>query len=96
MPLYAYRCPECSDFEISCPMGSAPVSLPCPDCAVPSPRRFTAPNLSHASSGSYRLIESTQRSAAEPDVVRAPGGNPRTPARNITMKPLHRKLPRPD
>lgn len=107
MPLYAYRCSDCSggadrpDFEVPLPMGSAPGSLPCPACGSPSPRRFTAPNLSRASSGAYRLIESTQRSAAEPAVVRSPAG-PRTAGqrtagpRNITANPLHRKLPRPD
>ncbi|MBP3035164.1 zinc ribbon domain-containing protein [Arthrobacter sp. zg-ZUI100] len=96
MPLYAYHCPECSDFEFSCPMGSAPGSLPCPACGAPSPRRFTAPNLSRTSSSAYQLIERTQRSAAEPDVVRSPAPGPRTGGQNITTNPLHRKLPRPD
>lgn len=102
MPLYAYRCADrpdgaaCPDFEASLPMGSAPVSLPCPVCGGPAARRFTAPHLSRAASSAYRLIESTQRSAAEPDVVRSPGPGPRTAAGNITTNPLHRKLPRPD
>ena len=101
MPLYAYRCPVCSDFEILRAMGDAPDSLPCPGCAQPSARRFTAPHLSRASSSAYRLIESTRRSAAEPAVVRSPGaGGPgngaRTAGGNISTNPLHRKLPRPD
>lgn len=100
MPLYAYRCAAatgavCPEFEVSLPMGSAPGSVPCPACGNPSPRRFTAPNLSRASSSAYRLIEGTQRSAAEPDVVRSPVSGPRT-GRSGTSNPLHRKLPRPD
>ncbi|MCQ1951306.1 MULTISPECIES: FmdB family zinc ribbon protein [Arthrobacter] len=102
MPLYAYRCAAggsagsiCPDFEVRLSMGSAPASLPCPDCGAPARRRFTAPNLSHASSSAYRLIESTERSASEPDVVRSPGPGTRPAGRNTT-NPLHRKLPRPD
>ncbi|UWX97430.1 zinc ribbon domain-containing protein [Arthrobacter zhaoxinii] len=104
MPLYAYRCAArgsagftCADFEVQLAMGSAPASLPCPVCGAPARRRFTAPNLSRASSSAYRLIESTQRSAAEPAVVRSPDPLSGTrPAGNITTNPLHRKLPRPD
>ncbi|MDK1359873.1 zinc ribbon domain-containing protein [Arthrobacter sp. zg-Y1219] len=109
MPLYAYRCPDCSDhpagsdFEASLAMGEAPGSLPCPVCGAPAPRRFTAPHLSRAYSSAYRLIESTQRSAAEPAVVRSPADGPRPAGPrpggrrgNITTNPLHRKLPRPD
>ena len=96
MPLYAYRCTDCLDFEVSAVMGEAAASLPCPACGAPSPRRFTAPNLSRASSSAYQLIESTKRSAAEPAVVRSPGPAARTSGGNITTNPLHRKLPRPD
>ncbi|MCQ1988188.1 zinc ribbon domain-containing protein [Arthrobacter sp. zg-Y844] len=102
MPLYAYRCVAggsagliCADFEVQLAMGSAPSSLPCPACGAPARRRFTAPNLSRASSTAYRLIESTQRSASEPAVVRSPVPGTR-PAGNMTTNPLHRKLPRPD
>lgn len=101
MPLYVYRCAAatgvlCPEFEVSLPMGAAPGSVPCPACGNPSPRRFTAPNLSRASSSAYRLIEGTQRSAAEPDVVRSPVSGPRTGRSSSTSNPLHRKLPRPD
>jgi putative FmdB family regulatory protein len=102
MPLYAYRCPECSDFEVSFDMGRAPADMQCPACKTSSPRRFTAPHLSRAASSAYRLIESTQRSASEPAVVSSPG--PATPgaagpvSRNpaVSTNPLHRKLPRPE
>lgn len=97
MPLYAYRCPQCSEFEVNFDMGQAPGTIPCPACNTSSPRRFTAPHLSRAASSAYRLIESTQRSASEPAVVRSPGpAVPGTPGRGVTTNPLHRKLPRPD
>ncbi|MFF2605605.1 FmdB family zinc ribbon protein [Arthrobacter koreensis] len=94
MPLYAYRCTDCSVFEVQSPMGSVRDAEPCPDCGAPAPRRFTAPNLSRASSSAYKLIESTARSASVPAVVSSPGG--RFPSSGITRNPLHRKLPRPD
>ena len=96
MPLYSYRCPDCADFDVQRPMGQAPDSLICPGCGKVSARRFTAPNLSRASSSAYRLIESTHRSATEPAVVRSPGAGAGSGPANITTNPLHRKLPRPD
>lgn len=95
MPLYSYRCPNCVDFDVLLAMGDAVGSVSCPACGAPSRRRYTAAHLSSSSSGAYRLIEATERSAAEPAVVRSPGGSPGN-ARGITTNPLHRKLPRPD
>ncbi|MEB7504434.1 zinc ribbon domain-containing protein [Arthrobacter koreensis] len=95
MPLYAYRCADCADFEIQAPMASVPEAEPCPECGTPAPRRFTAPNLSRSSSSAYKLIESTARTASEPAVVSSPGGL-RPAGAGITRNPLHQKLPRPD
>ncbi|MBD8044662.1 zinc ribbon domain-containing protein [Arthrobacter sp. Sa2BUA2] len=97
MPLYAYRCPECQDFEIQASMGQVPESAQCPGCGTPSRRRFTAPHLSRSSTSAYRLIEDSARSASEPAVVSSPGGR-RHPsnAGGTTLNPLHQKLPRPD
>lgn len=96
MPLYAYRCPACRDFEIARPMGQAPPALPCPDCGKPSVRRFTAPHLSHASGSVYRLIEATEQSASEPAVVGRPAPARPPAGGRISTNPLHRGLPRPD
>ncbi|MBF4994228.1 zinc ribbon domain-containing protein [Arthrobacter gandavensis] len=101
MPLYAYRCADCADFEVQARMGSARDTEPCPVCGSAAARKFTAPNLSRASSSAYKLIESTARSASDPAVVSSPGGRNSPNERNqagprITRNPLHRKLPRPD
>lgn len=95
MPLYAYRCADCADFEIQAPMGEVRKAEPCPECGAPAPRRFTAPNLSRSSSSAYKLIESTARTASEPAVVSSPAGRP-SAGTGISRNPLHRKLPRPD
>ncbi|WP_083292339.1 zinc ribbon domain-containing protein [Arthrobacter sp. SW1] len=94
--LYEYRCPTCSDFEATFPMGAAPDTLTCPRCRSNARRRISAPRLSRTGTAAFRLIDSTKRSAYEPDVVtsRNPGsgrGKPRTSSAN----PLHQKLPRP-
>ncbi|MER1995730.1 MAG: zinc ribbon domain-containing protein [Arthrobacter sp.] len=96
MPLYAYRCSVCRDFEVHMPMSEVRETVPCPECGAQAPRRFTAPNLSLSSSAAYKLIERTERSAAEPAVVSSPGPRGRRAGTGITQNPLHRKLPRPD
>ncbi|HRO28940.1 MULTISPECIES: FmdB family zinc ribbon protein [Micrococcaceae] len=97
MPLYEFRCPEGTVLEASYSMTSVPDAVDCPDCGAPAARRITSVRLSRAGSAAYRLIESSQRSAAEPEVVTAlpaAGRKPREGPR-YTGNPLHRKLPRP-
>ena len=96
MPLYEFRCPEGRQFEASFSMSQAPQMLNCPDCGQQSRRRISAPKLSIAGSAEYKLIDSTKRSAHEPEVVsnRLPATGRSTPTR-YTGNPLHQKLPRP-
>lgn len=97
MPLYAYRCNDCAEVEAQLPMGQAADTIPCPGCGRPASRRFTAPHLSSSSGAAYQLIERTQRSATEPEVVTSPGAKAGAGrGGGTTMNPLHRKLPRPD
>ncbi|XAS65552.1 zinc ribbon domain-containing protein [Micrococcaceae bacterium Sec5.8] len=95
MAIYEYCCPDGSAFEASHPIGEAPDALACPSCGKPSRRKISAPHLSKAGSPAFRLIDSTQRSASEPEIVnsRIPG-TPRR-AQPYSSNPLHRKLPRP-
>lgn len=93
MPLYDFRCPEGTTFEASFAMGQAPAALECADCGAPARRMISAPHLSIAGSAAYRLIDSTKRSAHEPEVVSSiPGRGAR--ATRYTSNPLHHKLPR--
>ncbi len=96
MPLYEFRCPEGTEFEASFPMSLAPQELDCPACGQESRRRISAPKLSMAGSAEFRLIDSTKRSAHEPELVsnRPPAGG-KAPATRYTHNPLHQKLPRP-
>lgn len=95
MPLYEFRCPEGTQFEASFPMSRAPQLLDCPQCGQQARRRISAPKLSMAGSAEYKLIDSTMRSAHEPEVVsnRLPSKGQASPTR-YTHNPLHQKLPR--
>lgn len=97
MPLYEFRCPEGTVLEAAHSMATVPDAMDCPDCGAPAARRITSVRLSRAGSTAYRLIESTQRTAAEPNVVSAlpSGGRKPREGPRYTGNPLHRKLPRP-
>lgn len=94
MPLYDFRCPEGTTFEVSFPMSTVPDSTPCPECREPGRRQMGSPRLSIANSTAFKLIESTKRSAFEPEVISGRTGATRR-ATQYTTNPLHRKLPRP-
>ncbi|WCI08862.1 zinc ribbon domain-containing protein [Arthrobacter sp. OVS8] len=95
MATYEYRCSDGSLFEDSFPIGEAPDALPCPSCGKPSRRLISAPHLSKAGSPAFRLIDSTNRSAAEPEVVNSRIPGTRRRVQPYSSNPLHRKLPRP-
>ncbi|HET9349557.1 MAG TPA: zinc ribbon domain-containing protein [Arthrobacter sp.] len=95
MAIYEYLCSDSTRFEASHPIGDAPDTLPCPSCGEPSRRLISVPHLSKTGSPAFRLIDSTQRSAAEPEVVTSQiPGTPRR-VQQYSSNPLHRKLPRP-
>jgi len=95
MPIYEYRCTDCTDFEQVHPMGAAPAETPCPTCQAPARRRMSAPALSTAGSAAHRLLDQAARSAHEPQVVTGTAPGQRSGGRRITTNPLHTKLPRP-
>lgn len=94
MPLYEFRCSEGTVSEAQFPMAAIPEQVDCPQCGGLATRRISAPKLSVANTAGFQLIDSTKRSAYEPEVVTSiPGAGRRRGAR-YTSHPLHRKLPR--
>jgi putative FmdB family regulatory protein len=90
--VYQYRCAEHGLLEVARPIGTAADVEPCPDCATPAPRVFTAPRLSLGSARNRALIDRTERTADQPAVVSAP------PSRRVAPQPhnpAHARLPRP-
>lgn len=69
MAIYAYRCPRCRDVEATFPIGTAPGTVPCPDCGATATRMLTAPMLTRTSAALSPRLERAERSAFEPDVV---------------------------
>lgn len=77
-------------------MGAVPATVPCPACGSAAARVFTAPRLSLGSPARRDLIERTERTSDQPDVVSAPppGSSPSRRA-HVLRNPALSRLPRP-
>lgn len=96
MAVYVYRCTEHGLTEVIRAMGTAAAAVPCPTCDLRATRVFTAPRLSLGSPARRALIDRTERTRDEPDVVSAPPGRPGgTGAAAVARNPALRRLPRP-
>lgn len=96
MATYRYRCGSHGSFDLSAPIGTAPGTAPCPGCARPSTREYTAPMLGLAPRAAVALLDRTAATAETPAVVSAPPPRPvhrRTPL--APPNPALRRLPRP-
>lgn len=94
MAVYVYRCPGHGTIETTATMGTAGAVIGCPVCGATAPRVFTAPRLSFGSPTRRALIERTERTRAEPEVVSAPPARPGRRA-DLTRDPALSRLPRP-
>ena len=94
--VYLYRCPDHGTTETRCAMGAAPAAVECPACGTPAARVFTAPRLSFGSPVRRALVERTERTRDEPDVVSSPPPG-RGPGRraDVLRHPALSRLPRP-
>ncbi len=93
MAVYVYRCIEHGTSEESSPIGPAGAAVPCPTCGAAAVRVYTAPRLSLGSPARRALIDRTERTRDEPDVVSAPPPRPGGPA--VAWHPALGRLPRP-
>lgn len=94
MPVYVYRCDAHGFTERTLPIGTAQQSTPCPTCGDVAMRVFTAPRLSLGDATRRALIDRTERTRDEPEVVTSPGPRParRSP---VAVDPKLSRLPRP-
>jgi putative FmdB family regulatory protein len=94
--IYEYRCAQDGAFDVVRPIGTAPPSVACPECANESARVFTNPMVSFASRELVAALDHEQKTRYEPDVVTSlpRSGNRRaTPMAPLT--PALARLPRP-
>lgn len=96
MPTYTFRCVNGDAFDQRHSITAIPSTATCPHCEQPATRILTAPYLSAAGSSAFGLIDRSERSAHEPEVVSGtlPGGR-RSPGTAYTKNPLHQRLPKP-
>jgi putative FmdB family regulatory protein len=73
MPLYAFDCPGCGEFELRTEVGAGGR---CPDCGGEARRVFTPPGLARLSKPLRRARDLEERSAHEPAVVTEKRGRP--------------------
>lgn len=96
MAIYEYRCGRDGSFEVTLPIGTAPASIACPECADEAERVFSSPMVSFAPRELVAALEHEEKTKTEPDVVTSIPRRPkheRTPMAPLT--PTLRKLPRP-
>lgn len=94
MAIYGYRCMQCADIEVAFPIGTAPATVPCPECGTTATRVFTPPMLNRTPAALSAAMQRAERSAYEPEVVTSLPPRRRAPAR-VATHPATRRLPRP-
>lgn len=96
MAIYEYRCEQDGAFEVVRPIGTAPASVACPECASESDRVFTNPMVSFAPRALIAALDHEQKTRYEPDVVTSlPRSGARNPTPVLQMTPTLARLPRP-
>lgn len=94
MAIYEYRCDRDDVFEITCALGTAPPSAPCPECGTMSRRIISLPSVRcGARRGLYAAMDRADKSRFEPEVVSAPPRRRRS--NTIPLTPQLARLPRP-
>ena len=96
MAIYEYRCERDGAFDVVRPIGTAPPSVTCPECAGEAARVFSNPMVSFAPRALVAALDHEQKTRYEPDVVTSlppAGARRRTPMAPST--PTLARLPRP-
>jgi putative FmdB family regulatory protein len=96
MSMYEYRCDQHGSFDLQTSMGDAQPRTACPECGLQVPRVFTAPMTSSTPRSVTSVLDRTEKSRYEPEVV---SSLPRRPAHQRTptapANPALQRLPRP-
>jgi hypothetical protein len=94
MATFLYRCPADGIVEQRGAVGTAPSQVSCPACAGDARRVYTPPLVSGGSRSARALIDRTERTRDEPEVVTTLPSRDRGPGRGA-VNPAWQRLPRP-
>jgi len=95
MAMYEFACDEHGDIELEATIGTAPQTLPCPECGEQARRVYSAPMLGRLPRAMTTALENAERSADAPDVVTSPPPQKtRSTQQQYTHNPMHRRLPK--
>jgi putative FmdB family regulatory protein len=96
MAIYEYRCERHGAFDVMRPIGTAPTSVACPECAGEAARVFSNPMVSFAPRELVAARDHEQKTRYEPELVTSlPAKGARRPTPMATLTPQLAKLPRP-
>lgn len=96
MAIYEYRCGRDGAFDVVRPIGTAPATVTCPECAGEAARVFTNPMVSRAPRALVAALDHEQKTRYEPEVVTSlPASGVRKPTPIARMTPQLARLPRP-
>jgi putative FmdB family regulatory protein len=69
VPVYAYDCGACGEFELRRPFAEAGAAGLCPGCGAEGRRVYTPPAVARLARPLRRALDMEERSAHEPAVV---------------------------
>jgi len=76
MPIYAFTCADCGDFDLTRRVADAGAPATCPLCGTTARRVFTPPGLAVLSKPVRGLLDREEKSIHEPEVATQKTGRP--------------------
>ncbi len=96
MAIYEYQCDRDGVFEVVRPLGSAPASVMCAQCACQARRIVSIPMIKSSARTVWNAaIDRAEKSRYEPEVVASPPAARGGRVRTVPLTPTLRGLPRP-
>ena len=74
MPVYDFVCEDCGPFEQRRPFAESGEPMACPSCGCEARRVYSIPNTRRMPTALSGAMDSAEKSAREPEVVRRPAG----------------------
>ena len=76
MPIYAFACEACGEFDVTRGMADAAAPAACPTCGATARRVFSPPGLALLARPMRRVLDLEEKSAHEPEVATEKRGRP--------------------